>query len=602
MKKYRRACLALAILLLLSSCARGEDELVTTTPGPASDTAPSSETSQDTTTVAHELALSAGYSIVRPDASTKQETSALVLIREAMEAAGFSVGVKTDWLNPRKDEQPGEYEILVGATNREESRAVLAELDSIYDYTVRVVGNKVVVVGGGGTATLRAAEYFAGIVAELRDGVLAADLLYNGRCTEEDMIVHLKDEVDCTFTTICEGVTSTHYSLSADSKYGQQDITVVEFNPRQRNLYFDVISGGTYATTLKTVSATVKTFNENNGQGKRAVVAVNGDLWMVSYAHARVLGKGTSYKNCSDPVVKKSLTVPRGFDMYDGEIITSAHMKQETPYEGDFYSFGITDDGTAVLGNPQVGIKIANKTTGVIVSGDGINRLPANNALVMYTDKLSNNYALDDAYEVVIDCGYDYVVRHGETITGKVTAIKKSGESSAPEFKQNRIIFTARGSRIDRLTGFGVGDSVEISINVTDKMGNSAVWQGMRNAVGGHLPIVIGGKSTDISDSSRYPMTVLGIKDNGNVVMITYDGRQSGYAVGFKNSDADELCLELGVATAFFLDGGGSATMVQLVGDEYKLINRPSDKQSNGEYGQPRTVVNTVILSVGPEK
>lgn len=602
MKKYRLACLALAILLLLTSCARGEDELVTTDPDSGAGTAPSSETPQDTTTAAPGLSLDAGYSIVRPDESTGQETEALGVIRDAMKAAGFNVGVKTDWLNTRKDEKPGEYEILIGETNREESRTALAELASMYDYTVRVVGNKVVVVGGCGTATLRAAEYFAGIIAGLEGGRLEGGLLHNGRCSEADMIIHLDGEVDCTFSTICDGVTSTHYALSADSKYGQQDITVVEFDPRQSNLYFDVISGGTYATTLKTVSATVKAFNESNGQGKRAVVAVNGDLWMVSYAHARVLGKGTTYKNCSDPVVKKSLTVPRGFNMYDGEIITSTHMSQETPYEGDFYSFGITDDGTAVLGNPQVGIKIANKTTGVTVSGDGVNRLPANNALVMYTDKLSNNYALDDAYEVVIDCGYDYVVRHGETIKGKVTAIKKSGESSAPEFKQNRIILTARGSRIDRLTGFSVGDSVEISINVTDKMGNNAAWQGMRNAVGGHMPIVVDGKSKNISDSSRYPMTILGVKDNGNVVMITYDGRQSGYAVGLKNSDADELCLELGVATAFFLDGGGSATMVQLVGDEYKLINRPSDKQSNGEYGQPRTVVNTVILSVGPKK
>lgn len=599
MRKIQLTALILAALLLFAACGPGEGGIIeSSTP-----LAEQSDLPASTTTVAPaELYLASGYTIIRADNSGGQEINALALIRDAMTDAGMKVGVKTDWLNPRKDEKPGELEILVGVTNREESETVRSTLDSIYDYTVRVVGSKVVIIGGCGVATIRAAEYFAGLISTLKDGALAADLCYNGRCSEADMIVHLDGETECSVTDVADGVTSTHYSLSADSKYGQQDITIVEFDPRQSNIYFDVTCGGTYAATLKTVLATVNTFNENNKGGKRAVVAVNGDLWMVSYAHARILGGTTSYKGCSDYVVKKSLTVPRGFNMYDGEIITSTHMKQETPYEGDFYSFGISDDGTAVLGNPQVGIKIENKTKGATASGDGLNRLPADNALVMYTDKLANNYALDDAFEVVIDCDYDYVVRHGETIKGKVTAVKRAGETNAPEFRQNRIILTARGNRIGQISGFAVGDSIEISISVTDKMGKSAVWQKMRNAVGGHMPIIIDGRSTNLSDSSRYPMTVLGIKENGNVVVMTYDGRQTGYAVGVRNDQADELCAELGIETAFFLDGGGSATMVQLVDGEYKLINRPSDKDSDGNFGRPRTVVNTVIISVDSKR
>ena len=598
MKKINLIALALATILLCSCMVPGDNTVETTTSG--TDT-----TVPDTTTTAASVSgvtLSTDYAVVRPEGAGQNVKDALIAIRVAMTDIGIKPDVKTDWLNPRKNEQPGELEILVGATNRPESQAALAELSSKYDYTVRVVGSKVVVVGGCDTATLRAAEYFVDLIKSLKDAHLEADLCYNGRCTEADLIVHLDGETDCTFTTLYEGVTSTHYSLSADSKYGQQDITIVEFDPKQNNLYFDVTMGGSYATTLKTVENTVKTFNENNGQGKTAIAAVNGDLWMVTYAHARVLGKGTSYRDCSDPVVKKSMNIPRGFDMYDGEIITSAHMTQETPYEGDFYSFGITDDGEAVLGNPQVGIKIVNKTSDITTSANGLNRLPANNALVMYTDKLSANNALDDAHQVIIDCGYDYVVRHGETITGKVTAVIKSGEAVDAELKQNRIVLTARGNKIDSIKDFKVGDSIEISITVTDKMGNSAVWQKMRNAVGGHLPIVINGRSTGLTDQNRYPMTILGTKQNGNVVMITYDGRQTGYAVGLKNSDAAMLCEELGINNAFFVDGGGSASMVQLINGEYKLVNRPSDKKSDGSYGQARTVVNTVILSVGPKR
>lgn len=587
MKKCKLTLL-LALTVLLSACTNVPADAVPpveTTPDTSAPAASSDELT---------VRLDAEYTVIRPDRGTSAEVDAAVLVYRTAGERGLRFDIDIDWLNEALGEQPNELEILVGLTNRPESIAAHAQLESEYDYTVRAVGKKIVIVGGCGTATLRAAEYFVELL-EAQPCEIEADLCYNGRCEAADMTVHLDGETEVTVTTLYEGVTSTHYKLSDDSKYGQQDITIVEFDPHRSDLYFDVTCGGTSATSLKTVKATAEHFNEaNTASGKTALVAVNGDMWMVSYAHARVLGKGTSYGGCSDAVVKKSLTVPRGYNVYDGEIITSPHMVQETPYEGAFIAFGITDDGTALIGEPQVGIKIVNRSTGSVIAADGLNRLPADNALVMYTDRLANNYALDDAYEVTVDCG-DYTVRHGETITGRVTAIGPSGESGAAEFGSGRIILTARGDRIERLRELAMGDEVEISVTVTDRYGNSEAWQQIRNAVGGHMPIVRGGRSTGLADTARYPMTILGIKENGNVVMITYDGRQPGYAVGLKNCDADELCLELGISDAFFLDGGGSATMVQLLDGEYKVVNRPSD-------GSPRQVVNSVILSVGAKR
>lgn len=584
MKKCKLTLL-LALTVILSACTNDAGDA---TPPEAPGTSEPPAVTEETA-----VRLDAGYTVIRPDQGTSTEIDAAVLVYREASERGLKLGIDVDWFNEARGEQPSELEILVGLTNRPESIAAHAQLESEYDYTVRAVGRKIVIVGGCGMATLRAAEYFVGLL-ETQPHELAADLCYNGHCEEADMLVHLDGETEVTVTTLYEGVTSTHYKLSADSKYGQQDITIVEFDPKQSDLYFNVTCGGTSATALKTVKATAEHFNETDDSGREALVAVNGDMWMVSYAHARVLGKGTSYGGYSDAVVKKSLTVPRGYNVYGGEIITSPHMVQETPYEGAFIAFGITDDGTALIGEPQVGIKIVDLATGSAIAADGLNRLPADNALVMYTDRLTNNYALDDAYEVTVDCG-DYTVRHGETITGRVTAIKPAGEQGAAELGEGRIVLTARGDRIERLRELAIGAEVEISITVTDRYGNSEAWQQIKNAVGGHMLIVSGGRSTGLTDTARYPMTILGIKENGNVVMITYDGRQSGYAVGLKNCDADELCLELGISDAFFLDGGGSATMVQLLDGEYKVVNRPSD-------GSPRQVVNSVILSVGAKK
>ena len=126
-------------------------------------------------------------------------------------------------------------------------------------------------------------------------------------------------------------------------------------------------------------------------------------------------------------------------------------------------------------------------------------------------------------------------------------------------------------------------------------MGNDALWQNMKNAVGGHIPVIIDGRSQGSKDNTAYPASILGIKDNGNVVMITCDGRQSSWSTGVKISALDELCADLGIKTAFLLDGGGSAEMVNLDGDSYKTVNKPSD-------GSSRTVVNTVIIAYGPKK
>ena len=86
------------------------------------------------------------------------------------------------------------------------------------------------------------------------------------------------------------------------------------------------------------------------------------------------------------------------------------------------------------------------------------------------------------------------------------------------------------------------------------------------------------------------------------MLLIEADGRQPDFSVGIPFGVYNSLAKELNFEDAFIVDGGGSATMVQLVGDGYQLINRPSDKKSDGTYGSPRVVVNSVILAAGPDR
>ena len=131
--------------------------------------------------------------------------------------------------------------------------------------------------------------------------------------------------------------------------------------------------------------------------------------------------------------------------------------------------------------------------------------------------------------------------------------------------KEGRLIFTARGSALSKLASFEIGDEVNVMVSIRDDMGNTEKWQTVTNCVGGHMPIVINGdvQQNLLPNTVNYPTSILGIKEDGKVVMLTSYGRQksTGYSVGFAVSDLHSLCEDLGIVTAFLLDGVGSASM-----------------------------------------
>ncbi len=398
------------------------------------------------------------------------------------------------------------------------------------------------------------------------------------------------------------GVERIYVETPASSPYGLQKINIVQFDLAQRDLYLDVVYPNDCAVKLATTKSVMSAFTKENN-GKTAIVGVNGDMWMVTYAHARVLGSGTKYGGYSDAVVKRSFPVSRGFNMSDGEIYSTAHMTQETPYEGEFWSFGVTDDFIPVMGNPYATVTVTDTDKNTETKADGINRLPANNALVMYTDKAMkglNNFALDDAYEVLVEFDSDYKICHGADITGTVKAIYGPDDADPPLLNAKQMILTARGNRVERIKGFEIGDRINIKVNVGDKEGNDALWQRVTNCVGGHIQFVVGGKLTGMGtgEGANYPSTIIGTTYDKKVVMITIDGRQKGYSVGASTGTLAQLAKDLKLYNAFLVDGGGSTTMTVADPSDYKqlkTVNKPSD-------GSDRTVNNSIILSFGAER
>jgi hypothetical protein len=80
---------------------------------------------------------------------------------------------------------------------------------------------------------------------------------------------------------------------------------------------------------------------------------------------------------------------------------------------------------------------------------------------------------------------------------------------------------------------------------------------------------------------SRNPRTMAGVTRDGDLLLVTVDGRQPGYSVGLSFPEEARLMQALGAVQALNLDGGGSTTMV--VGGT--LLGRPSDATGERPVG-----------------
>ncbi|MER5567876.1 phosphodiester glycosidase family protein [Streptomyces goshikiensis] len=83
------------------------------------------------------------------------------------------------------------------------------------------------------------------------------------------------------------------------------------------------------------------------------------------------------------------------------------------------------------------------------------------------------------------------------------------------------------------------------------------------------------------------PRSMVGIDDQGRLMLVVVDGRQAGWSSGVSVTGAAELMKSLGAREALNLDGGGSSVLVT---SGTGIVNRPSD--STGE----RTLGNVLLV------
>jgi hypothetical protein len=146
------------------------------------------------------------------------------------------------------------------------------------------------------------------------------------------------------------------------------------------------------------------------------------------------------------------------------------------------------------------------------------------------------------------------------------------------------------GGGADELRSLSSGDSVTL--------GWSTGWPGVLDAIGGAPHLVRNGNNVvpnrcTVSLCYRQPRTAAGITADGNILLMTVDGRRANWSIGFTLDALAREMIALGAVDAVNLDGGGGATMwVRGKG----LVNRPADP--DGE----RPANTTVLVLPGRDR
>ena len=111
-----------------------------------------------------------------------------------------------------------------------------------------------------------------------------------------------------------------------------------------------------------------------------------------------------------------------------------------------------------------------------------------------------------------------------------------------------------------------------------------------KDATGGGANILRNGEFSKEMDIARHPRTVIGQKADGTIIMAVGDGRQPSKGMyGFDGAELSAMMRHYGAVEAYNLDGGGSSTMVIRQGNEFVVLNSPSD-------GRERSDGNCILI------
>lgn len=283
------------------------------------------------------------------------------------------------------------------------------------------------------------------------------------------------------------------------------------------------------------------------------VAAVNGDMW----------GMGS--------------TAPLGLHVQDREVFVSGrHAINQPPTRA---TLGIDSGGGLHVGNVQVRVRVDHPQGSLTT--DQINSARKADEVVLYTPRFGGSTKTLGGVEVTLSVSGRLTM--AGVLTGTVLGVSRTGNSY---LSGGRWVLSGAGLGADKLAALAPG----MAVTLTSYNTAGGVWDTMYGAIGGDQFLVRGGQATPVW-GAVHPRTSVGIRADGRLMLVTVDGRQSGWSTGLTSMDMAQLMINLGAVDAVGMDGGGSTTMaVKKPGATVvTVVNRPSD-------GRERAVTSSLVV------
>ncbi len=320
-----------------------------------------------------------------------------------------------------------------------------------------------------------------------------------------------------------------------------------------------VVVSGDSVTSRLTGSAAAA---DQASLGRRVVAGINGDFFV-------------------------STGNPIGLMISEGRLLSS---------DGGLPAIGFLADGTAIAGSPAMKMTVTGGSGGDFRLAE-LNKVRDSHGVYAYTSEFNSRRTTGtvvagievlltplDSYE---NFGGPTVPAIGHSVIYRVTSVSTE---SATTIGPGQLVLSVNEQSgeeaMAHLRALQPGEELTLTITANDER-----WNDVVSAMGGLYYLVQEGKSVPSTEKGNAPRTAIGVRENGEVLLYTVDGRRTGYSVGASMTVLGERLAELGCVTAICLDGGGSTTALATMPDslDAALLNRPSD-------GKERNVTNLLLL------
>ena len=366
-------------------------------------------------------------------------------------------------------------------------------------------------------------------------------------------------------SSVTQGGLTTGITLNNDSPQQAHVLTVkpsddVELVP------YTFLSGPQWsATTVKKAALQY----EATHPGYRVVAAVNGDFFQISHTYKAstgvTIGQGEYYKSISHHGGIHTLAIRNNGE---GKQLFVANIDKSYPV------LSIYDNDGNVIKKFDI-----NK----------VNNEPGDNEVALYYAPLKKNF---EPQVNPINVKDAWLVRSGlyatTTCEGSFYGVGNITEFLSEELalKANQFAIKSNNKQVTDML------AADVKIRVQFEYKDASV-EGVENFIGFPYQLVENGKyiankhPDDNNVKYRHPRTIIGQKENGDVVLAVVDGRQNNKNMyGLSAVEMSTFMAAHGCVDAWNLDGGGSSTMIvrKQYGWEFGNENNGFNKDNSDWY------------------